>query len=388
MLVTDEPKSVLVVLPTWVGDYVMATPILRSIRRRFSGAEITWLIEPNLRDMVTGCPWPDRCLEWPDKRRRTPLHHEYRAVVETLRKLDLDLSVLLPNSFRAAMIAYLARARQRIGYNRDGRGLLLTDRVPVKNLRKAWKAQGASTAGWRPTEAALRVPAELPVKPGKYIPMRLVDYYDDMAIAIGCDRPGDQFELHTTPAWNDSVEKCLRSLGIPSGAPLVVLSPGARYGAAKCWMPERFAAVSDRLIKSRGTEVVITCGPGEEPIARKIGEHMSGRGHVLDDPRLSLGELKSLINRCDLLICNDAGPRHFAKAFGKPVVTIFGPTHTEWTATSYAMERIASVPIECGPCQQRTCPLEHLNCMTGVSVDKVYDLATELLEDSVDDRVD
>jgi len=96
-------------------------------------------------------------------------------------------------------------------------------------------------------------------------------------------------------------------------------------------------------------------------------------------PLLSLGELKSLIRRSDLLICNDAGPRHFAKAFGVPVVTIFGPTHPDWTATSYPYERIVRINVECGPCQQRICPLGHLNCMTGVTVEMVISAARELL---------
>ena len=95
---------------------------------------------------------------------------------------------------------------------------------------------------------------------------------------------------------------------------------------------------------------------------------------------MTLGELKSLIKRADLLICNDAGPRHFAKAFDVPVVTVFGPTHPEWTTTSYRAERVVRVDVDCGPCQQRTCPLGHLQCMTGVTVDAVFDAATALLQ--------
>jgi heptosyltransferase-2 len=162
-------------------------------------------------------------------------------------------------------------------------------------------------------------------------------------------------------------------------------------------MPERFAAVADRLMETCGTRVAITCGPGEEPIARAIcaamkdrtapssprsspweGEGVSG-SLVFDDPVLSLGELKSLIRRCDLLIGNDAGPRHIAKAFGVPVVTVFGPTHPDWTSTDYEDERIVRIDVDCGPCQQRVCPLGHHQCMTGVTVDAVYEAASELL---------
>ena len=89
--------------------------------------------------------------------------------------------------------------------------------------------------------------------------------------------------------------------------------------------------------------------------------------------------MKSLVRRSDLLLCNDAGPRHFAKAFEVPVVTVFGPTHPEWTATSYEPERIVRIEVDCGPCQQKVCPLGHLKCMTGVTVDMVCDAAGELL---------
>jgi len=253
--------------------------------------------------------------------------------------------------------------------------------------------------------------------------MPLVEYYADLAEAIGCERPGDRLELFTTPNCDESIQNRLASLGIADRHPLIVVSPGAKFGAAKCWMPERFAAVADRLIETQDATVIVTCGPGEEPIARQIVAAMKsnrislkdplalpsppnrGRGvwnrpspqtspwkgeekeipdganggFVFDDPLLTLGELKSLIRRSDLLICNDAGPRHIAKAFDVPVVTVFGPTHPDWTATSYEKERIVRIDVDCGPCQQRLCPLGHHQCMTGVTVDMVFAAAVSLL---------
>ncbi len=348
-----EPQSILVVLPTWVGDFVMATPILRAIRKRFPKARITFLMEPNLHDLVRGGDWMDECLEWPPKERRKPWNREYRKVAAALRARRLDWAVMLPNSARSALIAFMARAKRRIGYNRDGRGFLLTDRVPVKN----------------------RVD-------GKFVPVPMVEHYADLAKAIGCERPSDRLELFTTPDCDESVRQRLEGVGARGSGPLVVISPGAKYGAAKCWPPDRFACVADRLVEEQGASVVITCGPGEEGIARSIGSAMKQRGLVFDDPRLTLGELKSLVRRCDLLICNDAGPRHFAKAFDVPVVTVFGPTHVEWTATSYAAERIVRIDVDCGPCQKRDCPLGHVKCMTGVTVDAVFGAAIELLSEN------
>ena len=128
--------GVLVILPTWVGDFVMATPFLRAIRRRFDGAQITFLIEPNLCDLAVGGEWMDDCLLWPDRAKRRPWNRDYLKLVADLRRHRLDWAIILPNSFRSALIARLSGARRRIGYDRDGRGWLLTDRVAVKNRHR------------------------------------------------------------------------------------------------------------------------------------------------------------------------------------------------------------------------------------------------------------
>ncbi|MCH8333333.1 glycosyltransferase family 9 protein, partial [Candidatus Sumerlaeota bacterium] len=131
----QDTRAILVILPTWVGDFVMATPALRSIRRYFADATITFLTEPNLRDLVDGGDWMDDCVHWPPRRHRSLIHRPYRRMIGELRRRRFDAAILLPNSFRAAMVAWLGGARRIVGYRRDGRGLLLTDRVAVPNLR-------------------------------------------------------------------------------------------------------------------------------------------------------------------------------------------------------------------------------------------------------------
>ncbi|MFQ5462247.1 MAG: glycosyltransferase family 9 protein [Phycisphaerae bacterium] len=388
-------RSVLVILPTWVGDFVMATPLLRAIRSRFAEARIVFLGEANLRDLIDGCPWTDSVVDLPAKKARTLWHRRYRRMIGSLRRERFDLAVLLPNSFRAALTARLAGASRRVGYDRDGRGWLLTDRVAVRNVRSKWStgdrghasgspgsraAIGPNLPPWQPTEDALRVPPELPGKPSPYIPMRLVDYYADLAEHLSCDRPDDRFELFTTPECEQRAEDHLKRLGLSDDDRLIVISPGAKYGASKCWMPDRFAAVADRLIQHFDARIFITCGPGEEPMARAIRDRMSRPAVVADEPGFSLGELKCLIRRCSLMLCTDSGPRHIAKAFGRAVVTVFGPTHVEWTATEYPLERIVRVDVDCGPCQQRACPLGHLECMDGITVDAVVRASMALLD--------
>lgn len=361
-----DPRCILVVLPTWVGDFVMATPALRAVRRRFPNAKIILLAEENLGDLIRGGDWMDEVIFWPPRNRRSILHRTCRRLIRSLRKRRFDLALLLPNSFRSALLARLIGAKRRLGYDRDGRGWLLTDRIAAPN---------GSRSHADPRYKWWAMPTLRPHAP----PRPIVEHYADLVEVIGCDRPGDSLELFCTTDCDGAVQERLETLGIAGHRPLVVISPGARYGAAKCWMPERFAAAADRLIEAEDAAVVVTCGPGEESIARAIGGAMQRRGFVFDHPRLTLGELKSLVARCNLLICNDAGPRHLAKAFGVSVVTIFGPTHPEWTATSYPAERIVRIDVDCGPCQKRECPPGHLKCMTGVTVDAVLSAALELL---------
>lgn len=344
----NNPERILVVLPTWVGDFIMATPTLRAIRTRYPDARISFLCVENLLDLIDSGDWMDEVLTWPGGHQRNSVR-SLAALVRRLRRSRFDLAVLFPNSFRSALIAFAAGARRRVGYVRDGRGWLLTDRLDPPRVN------------------------------GRIPPHPICDYYGRIAEALGCPSPGDRLELFTSSECEDSVERRIASLGIEDHEPMVVISPGASFGASKLWLPERFAEVADRLIESMGAAVIITCGPGEEAIARRIGGVMQHAAHVLDDPIARLGELKALIKRSALLICNDTGPRHIGKAFGIGVVTVFGPTHQAWTQTEYPLERRIQIEVDCGPCQKKVCEPGHLKCMTGVSVEMVYASCVELL---------
>lgn len=334
-------------LPNWVGDVVMATPTLAALRRQFSSATITLLAKPMMNDLIKGSGWADEVISWESKTPR-PEGGGMFQLAGRIRKQHFDWAILLTNSFRSALVAWLASVPRRIGYARDGRRLLLTDRLPVEREK------------------------------GEIRITRMVDYYGKVAEHLGCPPPGQEMSLTTSPAENAPIRERLDRLGMAGSKPLIVISPGASFGASKLWLPERFAALADRVIEAHGAAVVISCAPAEMEIGRRILELMKQAGHLLDDPPTTLGELKSLLCQSDLLICNDAGARHIAKAFKKPVVTIFGPTHPGWTDTDYACERKVMVPVDCGPCQLKKCPEDH-RCMTGVTVEMVALAVAELL---------
>ena len=348
--ISPDARSLLVVLPNWVGDCVMATPVYRALRAHFRRAKITFLVQPYLRELLGGARWMDECVFWPPRAGCQPWRRDYRELVGRLKAESFDAAILLPNTFRAALIAWQAGARRRAGYDRDGRGWLLTDRMPVKNRVN-----------------------------GKYQPMPLVEYLADLVEALGCHRPDDRLELFTTLECETAVEDRLRAHGLENHFPRVLICPGAKFGMSKVWLPERFAAVADRLIETRRAAVIVSPGPGEEPLAEAIIAAMRRPAVNLQDPVLSLGELKSLMKRSHLLLGNDTGPRHLARAFNVPIVTVFGPTFAQWTATSYAAERILQIPVDCGPCHKKVCPFGHLKCMTGVNAEMVFAACNDLL---------
>lgn len=336
------PQRILLVMPTWVGDVVMATPFVRGLFEHFPAAEITLLMNRHLYPLLEGSPWVDRCVFWAPRKKTPEAKQQQRELLATLRASQFDLAIMLPNSLRSAWMCFRAGAKRRVGFKRDGRSLLLTDGVDVPNRSR-----------------------------GGYTPMPLCDYYAVLAAALGMPHPGDGLTLYQTDGARDVVARRLAEAGVRDGQPRVVLCPGANFGASKCWDPARFAAVADHLVRRFDAAIVISPGPGEEPLAEAIRDTMRERSVLLTEPCLTLGELKSLIADADLLLGNDTGPRHFGRAFDTPRVTVFGPTEQKWTDTSHAHETIVKVDVPCGPCHKKVCPLQEQVCMTRVTVDSV-----------------
>jgi heptosyltransferase-2 len=194
-------------------------------------------------------------------------------------------------------------------------------------------------------------------------------------------------ELFVTPVEKQEATRLLSRAGLEDlpdrpasrgGSPLVFINPGAQYGDAKCWLPEHFAAVADQLIEQRNATVLIGGTPRERRILDAVHSHMRHSAVDLVGKGLSLGSLKEILRRCDLLITNDTGPRHIAAAFDVPIITVFGPTHPTWSEINHPTEKQIAVEVFCGPCQKKRCPLDH-RCMTRVTPAMVLKAASELL---------
>jgi heptosyltransferase-2 len=340
-------KRIALFLPNWVGDVVMATPAVRAVRETFPAADLVAVCKPYVADVLAGAPWFSDVILTDKRGQRS---QRTLAVVRRLRASRPDAAVLFPNSFRVALIARLGGCRRVVGFARYGRSFLLSDRLVPK------------------TDAR-----------GRFVATPVVDDYNRLAVALGTPDPGHRMQLFTTPADEAAADSVWTTCGLGRYSRVALLNPGAAFGAAKHWPTAHFAALARMLTQRAGCGVLVLCGPGERELARRIAvDSRSPHAFSLADFPLSLGLTKALVRRSDLLVTTDSGPRHFAAAFGRPVVSLFGPTHVEWTRTYFDAEVCLQKRVPCGPCQRRVCPLDH-RCMRDLSPHEVFDAAMSLL---------
>jgi heptosyltransferase-2 len=338
-------------LPNWVGDLVMATPAMRAIRDQFPDAEITAVLRPQVADVLSGMDLVDR-----------KLHHDPKgdhpgrrglAFVQKLRAEQFDIAVLFPNSFRSGWLAWISGAKRRIGFARNGRGWMLTD----------------------------------PLRPSsRSTPQPTLDDYLKLVAPLGCEAPSREMELATTPHDEFRLDRFwwkqpYLSEQYGSGQSYVCLNSGGAFGAAKHWPTEYFGQLAKQIAEKMERRVLVLCGPAERDLARKIVDLADHPAVVsLAEEDLSIGLTKAAVRRADLLVTTDSGPRHFAQPFQVPVITLFGPTHQAWSETNHPQAIPLQIAVDCGPCQERTCPLQHHRCMRDLSVDTVFRAVRQQLD--------
>jgi heptosyltransferase-2 len=316
-----RPLRLLVVLPSWVGDVVMATPALRLLREALRGSFIGALCRPGIDELLAGTRLMD---ELHVDRARGIMGP--KLVASKIRPRKYDTALLLTNSFSTALIARLAFIRRRIGYDRDGRGLLLTDRLDAPRRARPHR-------GWAPVPAveyylrAARVALSY-------------DVAEDERTLARLERLPARLELATTREQEMAADDMLARVNISSHVRYAVLNPGANDDA-KRWPLERFAEVG-RHLRERGLAVAINGGPDEKELARWLADRIGASdsspaggagGGVACLPELgvTIGSLKAVVRRAAIMVTNDTGPRHIAAAFGVPTVALFGPTDPRWT---------------------------------------------------------
>lgn len=348
-MIDSSCRNLLVRGVNWIGDSVMTLPALKALRKSLPETNISLLVKP----------WVSHIFENNPDINEVILYNEIPKGVTGKFKLSRMLgrknfctAILLQNAFDAAFIAFLAGIRERIGYDRDGRGAFLTTAVPVppdeKNTHQIY-------------------------------------YYLNLLEQIGLPAAYSVPYIHL--ALNERLQA--RELLKYMKKPVLGVNPGATYGSAKRWFPERFAEVADWFIKDTGGSVVLFGGQSEVEIADEIYIRTNGGFRTLTSVvslagKTSLRELITLISECDVFVTNDSGPMHIAYAVRTPLVAIFGSTEPQLTGPPQGYEENSIVikpDLPCSPCFERTCKNNDMRCMYAVTSDEVFYGIKKILPD-------
>jgi heptosyltransferase-2 len=322
-------ERVVVRAPNWIGDVVLALPAVRDLRRNFPGARLEVLARPWVAELYGAVRQVDA----------TRTSASSAGDADAVRG-SFDAAVLLPNSFASAWAMWRAGVPERWGYATDLRGPLLT------------------RAGAVPREVRRR---------------SQVYYHRAMLAAVGLRVTATpDASLVCPPEWAERAKGLLGGEG-----PWLGLNPGAFYGTAKRWIPERYAAVGDMLARRTGARIAILGGAAERGIAESIAAGMRAPARNLCG-ETGLPELVGVLSRMDAVVTNDSGPMHVAAALGVPVVAVFGPTDERETGPVGDGHRIVREPVYCAPCKLRECPIDH-RCMTRIPADRVAAAAEDAL---------
>ncbi|MEM7260658.1 MAG: glycosyltransferase family 9 protein [Planctomycetota bacterium] len=382
---TPPAVSRLVVrLPSWVGDAVMATPALRALRERYPRAEIALQGRGHLEPLLAGSGLFDRFI--PVERGSGSTRRNSAA----LREWKPELAIILPHSFRAAFEVFRAGIPRRLGYEREGRGWLLTEsltphirsgrRSPGKWLRgaaigladrvsKKWIVRAAES---HPT--LLRERRELePI-----IPVPMVAQYLELVAVLGAKSDGLGPRLGIPDDVASGADEDLAAIDIAPDAEFVAVNPGASFGESKVYPMDLLADALDRLHEDTGLPTVILCGPGEEPLAESLAEAMASPAHSTSRRMLGLDRVKRAIQRARVMVTTDTGPWHVANAVETPSVVLMGPTDPRYTAAFLERSIVLRHEVPCGPCHLKQCPLGHA-CMRGISPARVVESALRVM---------
>lgn len=343
---TANTRKILVRATNWIGDAVMTTPALGAIRTAFPRAEIVLAANPVVSELMSPHPYCDRVIVYDKKGPHRGVMGLFRFS-SILAEEHFELAILLQNAIEAAIMARLAGIGKRAGYATDGRGLLLTHSVPVNR---------------------------------ETLKLHHVRYYLNAMGKLGIETAGPELRLFCTE------EELSRAGKVLNEGRWAAINPGAAYGSAKRWYPDRFAAVADTLAFKHGFKVLLVGGPGETPIGHEIEGAMRSRPLNMIG-KTTVREMMAFLSRMDLVVTNDSGPMHVAAAFDRPIVALFGSTDHTTTSPLCSKYRIVRKEIECAPCFERKCPKEHHRCMSDIGVEDVLGAVESLLGELNHDRL-
>lgn len=337
------PKNIIVRMPNWLGDLVMATPILADLRHHFTDAKITAMCQSNIAPLLMEDPHIDELISF--KKPSGWLHREaHKDIIEPLKQGQYDCGILLTNSLSSAWWFWRGDVKNRIGYATHCRSWLLD--IPVREPKEI-KTQHLVI-----TYKMLLEPLHIPISaipPSLYLTRQ---------------------EKQNTSEW-------LKRYGVSPEHIVVGINPGAAYGSAKCWLPERYKEMAEKLLQNPNVVVLFFGDKTGKPLVDEICKDMNERVINLAG-KTTIRELMALIDACSVFLTNDSGPMHMASALGTPLLALFGST-SDKTTGPYRGGRVIHKHVACSPCYRRECPID-FRCMTSISVNEVYDQLQEMIE--------
>lgn len=330
----------------WVGDAIMTLPAVASIRATYPKAHIAMLVKPWVADIYKLFSALDEIIIYENK---FDSPAGVFKLAQKLREKKFDLAILLQNAIEAAIIAVAARIPLRAGYDSDARGLLLTNRVKrTDEIKKVHQT----------------------------------DYYLEMVKALGCVSVGREMHMETKINLAEAQNILRKFLPGEIGKPIIGMAPGATYGPAKKWFPERFAEVADKLAEKFSVQTIVMGGKSDEETIREVVKLASSKLINLAG-RTTLQEAIYLISQCRIFISNDSGLMHIAGALNIPTVAIFGSTNPVTTSPVGSKSVIVRHEVSCSPCLKKNCPTD-FQCMKMISVNDVLQVAENLFQNTQD----
>ncbi len=333
--------KVVVRAPNWIGDSVLALSAIKSLSKNLPESQIWLASEGWVKDLFIAHDFIEGIIPLS----KTKSLKDLKDSAQNIQAQGFDTGILLTNSFASALLFFLAKIPERWGYSRDGRGILLTKRIPTNKLMGSFHQ---------------------------------AEYYMELISKLGYKSDPPKLFLPLTQEEKNKASELLRSLKVDSKLPVVILHPGASYGPSKRWPAERFAELGSLLQDRNEATVLITGSADEKELADAISSAMKNRSINLSG-RTSLRMLAALMDQANLFATNDSGPMHMANALRTPVVAVFGPTDPSATGPYQEPAAVIKKDVPCWPCSYRDCPFDH-RCMMKISVEEVYEACQRFIQ--------
>lgn len=323
-----DAKKILVRAPNWIGDAVMALPALEALKSLYKKAEITVLAKGRTVPVYQNNPHISKIIEYDDKSRHSGISGRIKLSGE-IKRQGFAAAVLFQNAFDAAFLSFISGIPKRIGYARDFRSKLLTDAIPVTDeIKKVHQAF----------------------------------YYLNIVKTLGGAMPEKPVpRLYISQAEKSWVDEFIADNGLKR-AFLIGAAPGASYGPAKRWPPEKFAEALTILCEGRNGFPLIFGGPEDKEACTEVSKRLKMK-HLDLSGKVYLRQFMALVARLNLFITNDSGPMHVGAALSTPTVAIFGSTDSTLTGPLGPTAKVLKREIECSPCFERTCKFKHYRCL-------------------------